>query len=375
MDFSYTEEQQAVRDLSRQILGDTCNHENLSALERDAAGDGYDHALWAALAEANLIGVAIPEEYGGSDFGLQALCILLEETGRAVAPIPLLATTVYAALPLAAFGSEAQKQRWLPGVAAGEIVLSAALEEVGSEDPARPALKARAAGDRWILEGEKVCVPAARLAQRVLVPADTGDGGLGVFLVEPGAGGVELAAASTTNWERTFRMRFSSVEVGPQDMLGTPASGREVIEWLELRAQVALCAMQLGVAEAALRATAEYTSTRKQFGRPIATFQGVALRAADAFIDIEAMRSTLWQATWRLEAGRPAAEEVAAAKWWACRGGQRVVHTAQHLHGGTGSDIDYPVHRHFLWARQLELTLGGASHQLARLGKLIAQGS
>lgn len=373
MDFSYTEEQQAVRDLARQILADRCAHEHLTTLEQDPEGDGCDHELWAALGEANLLGVAIPESCDGSDFGLLALCLLLEEAGRTTAPIPLLATLVYAALPLARFGSEAQKRRWLPGVAAGEIILSAALQESGSDDPARPRLQARAAGNGWVLDGEKVCVPAASLARRILVPADTGDGGVGTFLVEPGADGVEIEAGTTGNWERVHRMALRGVEVGPEDVLGDPAAGGDLVHWLDLHAQVALCAVQLGVAQAALRMTAEYTSTRKQFGRPIATFQGVALRAADAFIDIEAMRSTLWQAAWRLEAGEPAAEQVAAAKWWACRGGQRVVHTAQHLHGGTGSDVEYPVHRYFLWARQLELTLGGAGLQLARLGALIAE--
>ena len=132
-----------------------------------------------------------------------------------------------------------------------------------------------------------------------------------------------------------------------------------------------LCAIQLGVAEEALRRTAEYITQRKQFNRPIATFQGVTMRAADAYIDIECMRSTLYQAAWRLSAGLSAGPEVAAARWWACRGGQRVVHTAQHLHGGIGSDVDYPIHRFFLWSKQLELMLGGASQQLARLGRML----
>jgi alkylation response protein AidB-like acyl-CoA dehydrogenase len=372
MDFAFTEEQDAVADLAAQILGDACDPEHLRTLE-NADGDGIDHALWRALGEANLLGVALPEQHGGSELGLLALCRLLEEAGRHLAPVPLLPTLVCAALPLAEFGSQAQKQRWLQGVASGETILSAALDEVGSIDPARPRLTARAAGQRWILDGEKVCVPAAGCATRVLVPARLRDGSVGVFLVDPGAKGVRLEEQRANNHERQYRMQLEGVEVGPEDVLGDPAGGAAIVAWLEQRAQVALCAMQVGVAEEALRRTAEYTSTRKQFGRAIGTFQGVALRAADAYIDVEAMRSTLWQAAFLLESEKPAQREVAAAKWWACRGGQRVVHTAQHLHGGTGSDIDYPIHRYFLWARQLELTLGGASQQLARLGNLIAQ--
>jgi len=152
-------------------------------------------------------------------------------------------------------------------------------------------------------------------------------------------------------------------------VIGDPESGDAILAWLLLRGTAALCAQQLGVASEALRRTAEYIAQRKQFGRPIATFQGVALRAADAFIDLEAMRGTLWQAAWRLAEHLPAEPEVAAAKWWACTAGHRVVHTAQHLHGGIGADIDYPIHRYMLWAKQAELTLGGASIQAAKLGR------
>jgi alkylation response protein AidB-like acyl-CoA dehydrogenase len=122
-----------------------------------------------------------------------------------------------------------------------------------------------------------------------------------------------------------------------------------------------------------LTLTARYTSEREQFGRPLSTNQGVAIRAADAYIDIDCMRVTLWQAAWRLSQGLEAHDEIDIAKYWAAEGGQRVVHATQHLHGGMGADIDYPVHRYFLWGKQIEDTLGGASAQLARLGRALAE--
>ena len=143
-------------------------------------------------------------------------------------------------------------------------------------------------------------------------------------------------------------------------------------EWIVERTTAGLCAIAIGVCEEALRLTAEYTKTREQFDRPIATFQAVGQRAADAYIDTEAVRLTAWQASWRLAAGLPATEEVAVAKFWAAEGGQRVVHAAQHLHGGIGVDRDYPLYRYFTWAKQLELTLGGATPQLVHLGRLLA---
>jgi len=372
MDFSFTEEQLAIQDLARQILGDSCAHEHLCAIEQDERGDGYDHSLWKALAEANLLGIAIPEAYGGSEFGLHALYMLLEEQGRFVTPVPTLPTLVYAALPIAEFGSDAQKQAWLPGVASGETVLSAALQEEASTRPSRPRTRATARGEGFVIDGEKVCVPAATIARRVLVPARLEDDRVVVALVDPNADGVSLEPGISNDRSRVFSMTLSGVEVGADDVLGDPDRGAEIVEWIVQRAQAAHCAVQLGVVDAAVRKTAEYISERKQFGRAIATFQGVTMRIADAYVDIEAMRSTLWQAAWQLEVGRDGAEAAAAAKWWACRGGQRVVHTAQHLHGGIGADVDYPLHRYFLWARELELGLGGAGVQLEKLGELIA---
>jgi alkylation response protein AidB-like acyl-CoA dehydrogenase len=372
MDFSYSEEQEAVRDLARAIFEDHVSHERLKQLE--SSGEWFDRELWAELVKANIPGIALPEEVGGSGLGILEICLVLEEMGRHLAPVPLFPTLVLGGLPIAEFGTTGQREKWLAPVARGEMVLTAALHEPGSANPARPRTAARREGDGWRLEGRKECVPAAQLAGAILVPARTGGEDTGVFLRDPRAPGVKLERQETTSREPQSRLELSGAKVGADQLLGAPDAGAAIGEWTVERAQLALAAIQLGVAEEALRRTAEYISSRKQFGRPIATFQGVALRAADAFIDIDAMRSTLLQAAWKLSEGRPAAVEVATAKWWACRGGQRVVHTAQHLHGGIGSDIDYAIHRFFLWAKQIEITLGGASQQLARLGALLASG-
>lgn len=374
MDFSWSEEQRAIQGLARQIFEDHCTPERLAEIER--ASDGLDRELWSALARANLLGVALPEEFGGSSLGILELCLLLEEAGRALAPLPLWPVLCAAALPIAEFGTPDLRRDTLPRIASGELLLSAALSEVGGADSATPRTAAQPEGTRWRLDGEKVCVPAAHAAERILVPARTDAGvdgvRVGVILVDAHAAGAKLEPQTATNREPQFRLVLSGAEVAADAVLGDPREGAGMVRWIEERALVALCALQLGVAQEALRRTAEYTSSRRQFGRPLASFQGVALRAADAYIDIEAMRSTLWQAAWRLSAGLPASRQIAAAKWWACVGGQRVVHTAQHLHGGIGADVSYPIHRYFLWAKQLELTLGGAPQHLAHLGQLLA---
>jgi alkylation response protein AidB-like acyl-CoA dehydrogenase len=144
------------------------------------------------------------------------------------------------------------------------------------------------------------------------------------------------------------------------------------MDWLSQRAELAICAMVTGICDVALKRTAEFTCERKQFGVPIGSFQAVAMQAADAFIDIEAIRSTYWLALFRLENGLDARAEIHCAKWWASDGGHRVVYRTQHLHGGMGADREYPIHRFFLWSKHLGMMLGGRSVQIEKLGKLLA---
>jgi len=370
VDFSLTEEQEATRDLAKQILEDRVTHERLKELE--AGGESFDRETWAELAKAGLLGIALPEDAGGSGLGFVALCLFLEEIGRTVAPVPVLPTVVLGALPIAEFGTDAQKQQYLPGVVDGDAVLTAALVEVGT-DPTHPTTTAKSDGDGWVVDGEKTCVPAGLVANRVLVPARAGDdGSIVVLIVDPEADGVTRERQDTTNGIPEARLGLDGVRVGAADVLGDASSGAAIVDWIVERANAALAAIATGVCEQALHMTAEYTKTREQFERPIATFQAVGQRAADAYIDTEAVRLTALQAAWRLEEGLPAAAEVAIAKFWAADGGQRVVHAAQHLHGGIGVDRDYPLHRYFLWAKHLELTLGGATPQLLKLGAILA---
>ena len=366
MDFTFTEEQDAVRDLAAQIFEGNVTPERVKEIEHSE--ERVDRDLWRALADAGLLAIAVPEEHGGSGLGLIELCLLLEQQGRRVAPVPLWPTLVLGALPIAELGSPEQRRAWLPGVVSGGVVLTAALSEPGVNEPLHPQTIATRDGDGWRLDGSKPSVPAAHVADRVLVPASTGDGGLGVFLVDPTGPGVERTVAATTDRSKVAHLELSGA---PGEQLGE--DGRRATAWMLDRALVGLCAMQVGVAEGALRMAADYTSERQQFGRPLSTFQGVALKAADAYVDTEAMRVTLWQAAWRLTAGLDASQEVMVAKWWAAEGGQHVVHITQHLHGGMGADVDYPVHRYFLWGKQIEDTLGGASAQLARLGRALAE--
>jgi alkylation response protein AidB-like acyl-CoA dehydrogenase len=373
VNFELSEEQVAVRDLAAQIFTGSVTVERVKEVE--ASEERFDRALWQQLADAGLLGISLPEEHGGSGLGFVETCLVLTQQARVVAPVPLWSTVVCGALTIAAAGTDAQRAEWLPLVAAGDVVLTAALAEAGVNDPLRPQVQASpegADGDgRWRLDGFKPSVPAAHVAARVLVPAATADG-VAVFLVDPNGAGVTAERAITTNREIHSHLAFSGA---PAEMLGDGPDGARTLATMVDRALLGLCAMQLGVCEAAIEHAATYTSERMQFGKPLSAFQGAEIRAADAFIDTEAIRVTLLQAAWKFDVGRDATSDVLVAKWWTSEGGQRVVHHVQHLHGGMGADIDYPVHRYFLWGKQIEDTLGGASATLSRLGKRLAEAS
>ncbi|RMF19311.1 MAG: acyl-CoA dehydrogenase [Deltaproteobacteria bacterium] len=370
MDFGLTQEQQDLKSLIEKMFGDLVTPERLPSFEEPQ--DWFDEALWKELARAGLLGLALPADVGGSGLGLIELGILLEQSGRFLAPVPLHPTLVLGALAIDAFGSPSLREQVLPRVVSGDAVLTAALVGEAAPDPLVPTVRATRDGGAWKLEGTRAFVPAASRAEYVLVPAQTGDGELGVFAVRGDAAGLSLEAQATTTGELEYRITLDGVAVPEEHVLGDCNQGRAIVAWIVERATAGLCAIELGVAEEALKRTAAYVSERKQFGKVLATFQAVAQRAADAFIDVEAVRLATWQAIWRLASGLPAAREVAIAKFWAAEGGHRACYAAQHLHGGIGVDTDYPLHRYYLQSRRIELTLGSAREQLAALGAALA---
>jgi alkylation response protein AidB-like acyl-CoA dehydrogenase len=370
MDFSFSEEQEDLQGLARQILEGELTNERLKEVE--GGEDNFDRELWAKLAEAGVLGIAVPEAHGGGGYGFLETALVLEQIGRTVAPVPYYAAAVLGALPIAEFGTDAQQAALLPAIASGESIVTAALFEAGA-DPLQPVTTATPDGDGWTLDGVKDCVPAGPLADKVLVPASTADGKVVVAIIDTSAPGVTRERQQTTNNHAEARITLKGAKVAAGDVLGSADNGADILLWTVERATAALGAIAVGVCEEAVRMTAEYTKTREQFGRAIATFQAVGQRAADAYIDTEGVRLTTWQAVWRLSEGLDASTEVAVAKFWAADGGQRVVHAAQHLHGGMGVDKDYPLFRYFLWAKWIELSLGGATRQLLAIGKRLAE--
>jgi alkylation response protein AidB-like acyl-CoA dehydrogenase len=366
MDFSYSEEQQEVKALAAKILGDQTENEQLRAI--DEQEDRFDPKLWRDLAEAGLLGVAIDEAHGGMGFGFETLCLLAEEVGRTVAPTPVVPVLVSAASSLQKFADKSVCERYLPKVASGDALITAALVEPGNDDARTPGARAECVDEQWRISGAKHCVPFARQSEAILVTATTAVG-LGVFLLDPDGEGVTLNRQIVTAGEPQFEV---TLENAAAQIIAQGEQAEAMAQWMVEATIAANAAMATGLCDAMMRMTASYASERQQFGVPIATFQAVGHQQADSFIDVECLRLVAQQAISLLDQGQDASAAVQVAKVWTGDACHRVSQNSQQCHGGIGVDRDYPLFRFCLWARQLELSCGSSARTLAGLGESIA---
>jgi alkylation response protein AidB-like acyl-CoA dehydrogenase len=346
MDFTFSPEAEDAAALAATILKDHTGRERLAAVE--AGGNRFDPELWQALSGA----------FDGADLGFIELCRVLVEVGRTVAPVPL-ATDAVARLFLAELGVDSPSG-----------VLSCAVAEEHEHAPTVPTTTAAQNGDDYLLTGTKYLVPAATVATTFLVPATTPDGAA-IFLVNADAPGLTIGEQHLSDGDLAGLVELDGVRVGADrrvDSADDSGAAQRLVDLLT----VATCAVQLGVTEGAVTLTAEYAKTREQFDRPIGTFQAVAQRLADGYIDTRFLALTVWQAAWRLSEGLPAAEAIATAKLWAADAGHRIAHTTVHIHGGVGVDLDGEAHRYFTAATRYDFEHGGTTEQALRLGRLLA---
>lgn len=383
MDFTFTEEQQAAVEAAKAVFSGVAPDAVPSpALTPGAVAEDIDRQLWAALAQADLLNLTLSPEHGGSGLDLIALCLVLRESAKVLARIPLLESCAVA-MTLQRHGDPALAAELLPRFGRGELVLTAGANGRTGHDPAERAVTARredegttagGAGNEagWVLDGMQSAVPWAQASDRIAIPAQTADGQAVLALVRRDHEGVTLADQISTSGELLAEVRLDTVRIDDREVMAAPGAW----EWLRSLLATGTCALALGLGETVLAMTSDYTAKREQFGFPVATFQAVAVQAADRYIDLRAMEATLWQAAWRVSTGAdgplPAAGDIAVAKIWASDGVRRVVQTAQHLHGGFGADTDYPLHRFHAWAKQIELSLGPAAAHEEALGDLLA---
>lgn len=351
MDFEYTEAQRELSGLAREVLADWADRHPLPD------DSGFDPELWKALASTGLLEAALPERVRGGGYGLLEQCAVLAEIGRIVAPAPYATSIAVGAAVLAEFGDDRQAERWVPPLLRGETTIAPVL--------ARDfvSFEAERQGNGWRLGGSQSAVAAAAFADTFLIEARTGANSL-LFLLDRATEGLTVTAQHLVDGTDAALVELREVAVPVENVVSAP----EAAAWAARRATLATCALQLGILARALEMTCEYARTRKQFDKPIGSFQAVRQRLADAYIDVEAVRLTLWQAAWRESQALPADAEIAVAKFWAAQAGHRVAHTAVHVHASTGIYLDYPTQRYFTAAKRAEFASGAATAQLRRLG-------
>ncbi|RAY13472.1 acyl-CoA dehydrogenase [Actinomadura craniellae] len=365
MDFDLDETQTDLRELAAGLLTREATTARLEAHEKSNAP--YDQAAWKALAQAGLLGVCLPEEAGGAGLGAVELAVILREIGVRAAPLPAYPALALAAAPIARHGTPAQRALLGP-LAEGEAIMTGAFRAPGAGDPVAAA---RPDGDGHVLDGVLTFVPYAAESALVLVPARVAGAGVGVFLVEPST--LDLTPHLAATGEPMYRIGLAGVRAGPDALLGGTADGAA---WRTLRrhAVAGAVATASGVIAGALDLTTEYVKTREQFGRALAQFQAVTMQISDAYIARRALDVAMWAGVWRLavSAEDDVDEVLAIAGYNACDPVIRALYTCQHLHGGIGLDVTYPLHRYFAWAKHLGHLLGGAQAQLDAVGDLLA---
>lgn len=363
MDFSLDEEQQVIADLATSVFGRYGTEDRIMQL--DKAGAAFDSELWQQLIDTGLLDAALPSEISGGGLGMVGLAIILEQQGKYLNRVPFVSTAV-AASAIAQFSDPSNSI--LQEIRAGRARVAVALTDPWG------GIHAERRSTGWILNGFLPQVYLAGACTHILVLADEA-GCRRAFLLPLDREGIEADAFEGMSRNIHAAVDFTSVQVDDGDLLGESTLHGEPALWIRARLLAGLAALESGLCQEAVRRTTQYVSEREQFGRPLSTNQGVTMRAADAYIDTEAIRLTMLDAAWQLDRqGDDALLAALIAAWWAREGGVRVVHAAQHLHGGMGADVENHIHRFFLWARELDIVAGPAPALLEDINVIIAAG-
>ena len=356
MDLDFSEEQQMLREMARGLCSQYAPPEIVRAMEDDPTG--YPAEFWKQLAETGLLGIQLPEQYGGSGQSALEVAILYEEFGRALAPSPHFVSSVLSAGLLKLAGSEEQRATWLPKIASGEAVLSPAwLEPSGGFGPGGVQLSAALDGDQFRLRGVKRHVLFASSADRLLVLARSGKGerDVDVFAVDPNAEGIELSQQLSLASDTQYRVTFDDVRVPIGDRIGPAHSGWNAWEEVMHDGMILLAAQAMGGAERALQLTVEYAKERKQFDKPLGAFQAISHYLADAATLVDGGKTLIYEAAWARSQGKPVNRLAPMAKLFACQTYRDVTAMAEQVFGGVGFTVEYDIQLYFRRAKQLQI--------------------
>jgi alkylation response protein AidB-like acyl-CoA dehydrogenase len=356
LDLEFDQEQELLRQTVRDVLSKHCGLDVVRQMEDDPVG--YPEALWTQLAELDLIGLLLPEEHGGAGMTLVEGVALYEELGRALAPVPHFVSAVMSGGFLAAAGSDAQKERWLPSIAAGTAIFTPAwLEPENGFTPRGVELEATPSDGGFRLSGVKRHVLFAAAADRLVVLARTGDEAeaIDLFLVDPKAAGVTLRQQFSIASDTQYEVSFADVVVGEADRIGPAGSGWGAWQGVLQDGLVLLAAQAVGGARYALEITTQYAKDRKQFDKPLGAFQALAHYLADAVTNLDGAEQLVHEAAWAGATGRPLTSLAPMAKVFACSTFRDITAMAQQLFGGIGFTLDFDIQLYFRRAKQQQL--------------------
>jgi alkylation response protein AidB-like acyl-CoA dehydrogenase len=362
MDFNLSEEQEMLRKSARDFLEDKCPKALVREMETDEKG--YPTELWQDMAGLGWMGLAFPESYGGSSMGFIDLAILLEEMGRACLPGPFFSSVILGGFTILDAGSDAQKQKYLPDIAGGRSIFTLALTEVNAwYDAASIETTATAEGNDFLIEGTKLFVPDAHVADHLLCVARTEQStnpeeGLTIFIVDASSPGLRYSALKTISGEKLFEVIFDRVKVARENVLGQSGKGWEIVQRIIERGAVGKCCDIVGGLQRVLEMTLDYAKERYQFDRPIGSFQVIQHYCADMATDVDSTRFSTYQAAWMLSEGLPCRKEVAIAKAWAGEAYERVVTLAHQIHGAIGCTIDHDLQFYTKRGKAAQLSFG-----------------
>lgn len=361
MDFGFNEEQELLRQSARQFLETECSMAYVREMMENETG--YSEEQWKQMAALGWTGLMFAEEYGGIGLSMVELVVVLEEMGRVVMPGPFFATVLLGGLPIAMAGSEAQKQRYLPQIAAGELKATMAhVEDSGRWDAGGIALPAKKSGATFSLSGTKLFVHDAHNADLLVVPARTSKRGITLFLVDAKQDGVSTTVLKTMDQTRKLcEVKLNGVVVGKDAVLGSVNQGWPLLEAITSRAKVGLCAEMCGGAQKALDMCVEYAKVREQFGRPIGSFQAIQHKCANMLVQTESAKSATYYAAWAVANNTPEAHLAACmAKAYCSEAYGSITAEGIQVHGGIGFTWEHDMHIYFKRAKSSEVTFGDA---------------
>ena len=362
MKLNLTEEQEMLRKTARDFLAEKCPKRFVKQMEESETG--YSKELWQEMAELGWMGLVFPEKYGGGDMSFLDLAVLLEEMGRACLPGPFFSTVILGGLPILDLGNEVQKQEYLPKLIRGEKIFTLALTEPGyhNYDASSVTVEATPDDGSYIIKGTKLFVPDAHIADYLLYVARTKPkNGITMFLADAKNPRINYTVLKTIAGDKPCEVVCDQMPVPKANILGRLSQGWSAVQRIIERAVVGKCCEMVGNIQRVLEMTVDYAKERKQFDRPIGSFQVIQHYCADMATDVDGARFSTYQAAWMLGEGLPCTKEIAIAKAWTSEASQRVIALAHQIHGAVGVTIEHDLHYYTKRAKAAELAFGDAN--------------